>query len=182
MVAPTCKHCEKSKVNRPRGLCWGCYYTPGVRDMYPSTSKYARRGVGNTPAGFDEPDRPTAHAPGTPGKLAVLEERAKDSRRLWHPFDARYEGDTLPRRFTADPFTPLALDILEVDMLSDRGIYARPLAAEDTVDAGANGVSELRTVLLVVPGKLVYLTPAEALLLAGQLRGAAEQERPDRER
>ena len=46
-MIPICKHCEKSKVNRPRGLCWSCYYPPGVKDMYPSTSKYARRGVGN---------------------------------------------------------------------------------------------------------------------------------------
>ena len=42
-----CRHCQKSKVNRPRGLCWSCYYTPGVKEQYPSTSKYARRGVGN---------------------------------------------------------------------------------------------------------------------------------------
>ena len=46
-MIPICKHCEKSKVNRPRGLCWSCYYTPGVKEQYPSTSKYARRGVGN---------------------------------------------------------------------------------------------------------------------------------------
>ena len=46
MIA-VCRHCSKSKVNRPRGLCWSCYYTPGVKELYPSTSKYARRGVGN---------------------------------------------------------------------------------------------------------------------------------------
>ena len=44
---PICRHCTKSKVNRPRGLCWSCYYTPGVKELYPSTSKYARRGIGN---------------------------------------------------------------------------------------------------------------------------------------
>ena len=31
---PICRHCTKSKVNRPRGLCWSCYYTPGVKDLY----------------------------------------------------------------------------------------------------------------------------------------------------
>lgn len=36
----TCRHCGKGKVCRPRGLCWRCYYTPGVRDLYPSTSKF----------------------------------------------------------------------------------------------------------------------------------------------
>ena len=30
-VAVKCRHCGKSKVNRPRGLCWTCYYTPGLR-------------------------------------------------------------------------------------------------------------------------------------------------------
>ena len=40
-----CRHCQKVRSNRPRGLCWSCYYTPGVRDLYPSTSKFARRGV-----------------------------------------------------------------------------------------------------------------------------------------
>lgn len=36
-----CRHCVKNRVLRPRGLCWRCYYRPGVRDLYPSTSKYA---------------------------------------------------------------------------------------------------------------------------------------------
>lgn len=36
-----CRHCNCRKVNRPRGLCWHCYYTPGVRALYPSTNKYA---------------------------------------------------------------------------------------------------------------------------------------------
>ena len=58
MIA-VCRHCSKSKVNRPRGLCWSCYYTPGVRDLYPSTSKFARRGVGNfTGRTLNMPDDP----------------------------------------------------------------------------------------------------------------------------
>ena len=40
-----CRHCKRVQSNRPRGLCWSCYYTPGVREKYPSTSKFARRGV-----------------------------------------------------------------------------------------------------------------------------------------
>lgn len=60
--------------------------------------------------------------------------------------------------------------------MSDRGIYARPVAPVDLpAVAGDFG----RTVLLVVPGHLMYLTPAEALRLAGQLRGAVEQLRAD---
>lgn len=39
-----CRHCGERKVNRPRGLCWGCYYTPGVKEKYPVTCKTAPRG------------------------------------------------------------------------------------------------------------------------------------------
>ena len=35
-----CRHCNRVPSNRPRGLCWSCYYKPGVRDLYPSTSKF----------------------------------------------------------------------------------------------------------------------------------------------
>jgi hypothetical protein len=37
---PICRHCRKRPVNRPCGLCWGCYYAPGVKELYPSTSKF----------------------------------------------------------------------------------------------------------------------------------------------
>lgn len=36
-----CAHCKKSHAHRPRGLCWTCYYQPGVKELYPVTSKYA---------------------------------------------------------------------------------------------------------------------------------------------
>ena len=94
-----CRHCSKCKVNRPRGLCWSCYYTPGVKELYPSTSKYARRGVGNFTGNAPLPDVPTTAAPGSPEKLAVLEQRAKARRALFHPCDATYEGDPRPLEF-----------------------------------------------------------------------------------
>jgi hypothetical protein len=40
---PSCRHCGRARVNRPRGLCWTCYHLPGVRDLYPSTSKFVSR-------------------------------------------------------------------------------------------------------------------------------------------
>ena len=88
-----CKHCARSKVNRPRGLCWSCYYTPGVREQYPSTSKFARRGHGVFQGPVPLPPEPTVAAPGTPEKMAVLEMRAKFKMSLWHPQDARYAND-----------------------------------------------------------------------------------------
>jgi hypothetical protein len=95
-MIPICKHCETCKVNRPRGLCWACYYKPGVKDMYPSTSKYARRGVGNFTGNAPIAPMPTSYAPGTPEKMAVLEERARNRQALWHPLDAKHESDNRP--------------------------------------------------------------------------------------
>jgi hypothetical protein len=86
-----CRHCECTKANRPRGLCWSCYYTPGVREQYPSTSKFAQRGVtdfnGRAPLPI-----PTRALPGTSEKVAVLEERARLGQALWHPLDATLES------------------------------------------------------------------------------------------
>lgn len=89
-----CRHCNKAKVNRPRGLCWNCYYAEGVRDLYPSTSKYARRGVPNK-SGAALPTTPTQELPGTSAKVQVLIERAERGEELFHEFDAgknRKEG------------------------------------------------------------------------------------------
>ena len=85
-----CRHCKKVKSNRPRGLCWSCYYSPGVRDLYPSTSKFARRGVVDFCGNARMPE-PTRALPGSPEKVAILEERASKGQALWHPLDARFE-------------------------------------------------------------------------------------------
>ena len=83
-----CRHCQRVRSNRPRGLCWSCYYTPGVREKYPSTSKFARRGVSDFNGRSATAARPTAAAPGSAEKVAVLEERARLGLSLWHPLDA----------------------------------------------------------------------------------------------
>lgn len=85
-----CRHCNRSRVTRPRGLCWSCYYRPGVRDQYVSRRKGARRGVGNVCGGYDLPE-PTRVLPGTPEKLAVLARRAEQGKALFHPQDAPHE-------------------------------------------------------------------------------------------
>ena len=94
-----CRNCSKCKVNRPRGLCWSCYYTPGVKEMFPSTSKYARRGIGNFTGNAPLPEAPTTAVPGTPEKLAILELRAKMKRAIFHPADAKFAGDPRPLQF-----------------------------------------------------------------------------------
>jgi hypothetical protein len=85
-----CRHCQRVKSNRPRGLCWSCYYTPGVREKFPSTSKFARRGVSDFNGRARLPE-PTAALPGTEAKVCVLEERARLGQALWHPMDAKLE-------------------------------------------------------------------------------------------
>ncbi len=100
MTAKTCRHCDYPKVNRPRGLCWNCYYTPGVKEQYPSTSIYARRGVG---AGFrlnaPLPAAKTDALPGTEEKIEVLAGRAARGETLWHPGDP-YQS---PGRSSCEP-------------------------------------------------------------------------------
>jgi hypothetical protein len=86
-ITMICRNCNRSKVNRPRGLCWSCYYRPGVREQYPSTSKFARRGVGNFCGAATQPTEATTARPGTAEKIAVLAERARLRQDLWHPDD-----------------------------------------------------------------------------------------------
>ena len=87
-----CRHCQEASVCRPRGLCWACYYRPGVRDLYPSTSKFGRRGIGNFNGQAPLPAFPTYALPGSSEKIAVLEERARLKQSLWHPDDATAAG------------------------------------------------------------------------------------------
>jgi hypothetical protein len=56
--------------------------------MYPSTSKYARRGVSDFNGKGKLPSSPTGALPGSPEKVAILAERARLGQSLWHPDDA----------------------------------------------------------------------------------------------
>lgn len=82
-----CRHCIRNKVTRPRGLCWTCYYTPGVKELHPSTSKFASRGNGNANT-KRMPTEPTSALPATPEKLEVMRRRAERGESLFHPLDA----------------------------------------------------------------------------------------------
>lgn len=83
-----CRHCKHVRPNRPRGLCWSCYYRPGVRDQYPSTSKYARRGICDFNGQVALAATSTRALPGTPEKMEILAQRARMRQSLWHPEDA----------------------------------------------------------------------------------------------
>ncbi len=89
-----CRHCQTRNVSRPRGLCWPCYYLPGVRDLYQTTSKYGRRGLG-----ICRHARAAAYAtdarPGSAEKIMTLMLRAELGQDLWHPSDATF-GSPIP--------------------------------------------------------------------------------------
>jgi len=89
-MIPICRHCSKANVTRPRGLCWVCYYTPGVRVMFPSPSKFHRRGPGHDGSPSALPS-PTDALPGTAEKIRVIAERLRDHQELHHPFDATWK-------------------------------------------------------------------------------------------
>src|SRR5262249_35417325 len=68
-----CRHCRQHYINRPRNLCWSCYYRPGVRDQYPAAGdpKYTRQQTPEYNGASPEPE-PTAALPGTAEKVEVL--------------------------------------------------------------------------------------------------------------
>lgn len=100
----TCLHCGKNKRQKDkRGLCMRCYLTPAIRAATPlSASKfvghkhraaagdarYAHVPVHDGPADLPLPAEPTAHPPGTPEKVAVMQARVARGERPCHPLDA----------------------------------------------------------------------------------------------
>jgi hypothetical protein len=74
-----CLHCRKLRLIHCRGLCWRCYHIPRVARLYDPANQCRR--------GSRLPDEPTSALPGTPEKVAVLEERMRQGVALWHPRD-----------------------------------------------------------------------------------------------
>ena len=91
-----CRHCQRVRSCRPRGLCWCCYYKPGVREQYPTHLKFSKRGEGNFYRDAPLHEFPTSALPGSDEKIAVLAERVRLKQCLWHPDDATMEGGPMP--------------------------------------------------------------------------------------
>lgn len=89
MTVKVCQHCERKKVTRPRGLCWGCHAQPAVREKYPSTSKYARQGLGIG----NRPSLPATgacpHPAGSAERIATMRRRVEAGQATSHPADNR---------------------------------------------------------------------------------------------
>lgn len=84
---PVCRHCRRGTANRARGLCWGCYQDPGVRALYPSTSKYAVRGLGNGNRAAPPAAQPTSMPAGTLARMREYRRRLLRGESLHHPGD-----------------------------------------------------------------------------------------------
>ncbi|MSR32472.1 MAG: hypothetical protein EXR99_13315 [Gemmataceae bacterium] len=82
-----CRSCNRTRANRPRGLCYSCYYKPEVRERFPSTSKFAQRGKGIGVEGLKLSLEPTLALPGTEAKMLILMERLARGEELFHPLD-----------------------------------------------------------------------------------------------
>lgn len=92
-----CRHCGRLPAGRPRGLCWTCYQTLAIRDQYSSVSRFGRRGVLDFYGAGGLPAAPTSALPGSPEKVAVLEQRASRREALWHPNDAPFDRESISR-------------------------------------------------------------------------------------
>ena len=93
-----CRHCGQGRVTRPRGLCWDCYYTPGVRELYPIQSKFHRRSKNSGMRRAKTATCPTNALPGSLEKIRVLTLRAELGQELWHHDDATSAGPILTAR------------------------------------------------------------------------------------
>ena len=83
-----CRHCQAFRRSLKRGLCWTCYRDTSVREMYPSR---VRQGVRDFNGANVPIPAPTSAPPGSPKKVAVLEQRALEGQQLFSPMDAREE-------------------------------------------------------------------------------------------
>jgi hypothetical protein len=44
MAMPICRHCKKQTRLYPRKLCWRCYHTPAIVEIYPKNKTGNRKG------------------------------------------------------------------------------------------------------------------------------------------
>lgn len=95
-----CRHCRRTRANRPRGLCWCCYSNPHIVSLYPPEGKFVAA-IWRIPGadedffgGYDLPSEPTIAPPGTEEKIQVLMQRAAQRVYLHHPCDAPMDRES----------------------------------------------------------------------------------------
>jgi len=97
-----CRHCERFLVIYSRRLCRFCWAEPDVRYLYPiqqgMNNQYNpdSKAIKDIDRSHDPlPEEPTTAWPGSPGKVTVMEERAKAQTSLFHPEDPTVSFVTL---------------------------------------------------------------------------------------
>jgi hypothetical protein len=71
-----CRNCWQQRLLRPKGLCWKCYFTPGVRALYTPVSPRGNR-FHDAQAEGAVPDEATQALPRSEAKLAELARRVQ---------------------------------------------------------------------------------------------------------
>lgn len=115
-----CRHCGRLPDWRPRGLCFGCYYDPAIRALYPvgsldpATAKFVPRSLtlGGS-GGGDLPTEATAAPPGSVAKMKVMRARLRQGVRLDHPDDNRWPVAELLGAFEGLHYRPAEDDLEE---------------------------------------------------------------------
>jgi hypothetical protein len=84
-----CLRCGRRPPNRPRGLCWTCYFRSGDRLRYGGHSEFTPWVHRRDPGSGQRLPEPTDAPPGSPGKVEALAARAAAGEGLWSRGDAR---------------------------------------------------------------------------------------------
>jgi hypothetical protein len=100
-----CRHCVRNRIARPRRLCFRCFYATGVRDLYPSLSRYAKEGVALHRRESVIPSQPTSAPPGSVAKIEEMKRRAVAGEDLHHPLDNRVVDWSLVETFSGQHWT-----------------------------------------------------------------------------
>ncbi len=82
-----CRHCQKKRVNRPLGLCWSCYYTPGVRVQYGGQASLEKR---DDYSQSKTPRQTLSSLPGSTERIRALRERVLRGEATWRKGDAGF--------------------------------------------------------------------------------------------
>jgi hypothetical protein len=85
-----CQHCKRRQINRPRLLCWSCFYEPAIRQQYEAVrNQYMEPHNLNRDNNKKPrlPTYPTDALPGSAEKIAIMEARFAEGLAVFHPED-----------------------------------------------------------------------------------------------
>jgi len=84
-----CRHCNERNGTKGRGLCWKCAKDPEIKALYPSTSKFAVRGIPDGFAARPCPPEPTGIPQGTEDRIKLYRQRLEAGFHWSHEHDTK---------------------------------------------------------------------------------------------